>query len=88
MDVMGNAESIYFGKDDKEKFIGNNKALSAAITMYFKDKKIDKIVFIEKPEAVFTPMKMLTEEQMRLTDFVWRIDQKPKKREDVWLPKP
>jgi lipopolysaccharide assembly outer membrane protein LptD (OstA) len=88
MDVMGNAESIYFGKDEKEKFIGNNKALSAAITMYFKDKKIDKIVFIEKPEAVFTPMKMLTEEQMRLTDFVWRIDQKPKKREDVWLPKP
>ena len=83
MDVKGNAESLYFGKDEKEKYIGNNKALSTDITLYFKTKKIDKIVFINKPEAVFTPMKMLTKEQMQLKDFKWQIDAKPKSREDL-----
>ncbi len=83
MDVNGNAESLYFGKDEKEKYIGNNKAMSADITLYFKNKKIDKIVFINKPEAVFTPMKMLTPEQMQLKDFKWQIGVKPKSREEM-----
>ncbi len=83
MDVMGNGESLYFGKDDKNKYIGNNKAVSTNITLYFKDKKIDKIVFLKKPEAVFTPLKMLTKEQFQLKDFNWQIDRKPKSRAEL-----
>lgn len=85
MNVIGNAESIYFGKDDdKNKYIGNNKALSTNITIYFKDKKINRISFINKPEAVFTPMKMLTVDKLTLTDFKWQIDRKPKSREELF----
>ena len=83
MDVKGNGESLYYGKDDKNKYIGNNKALSTDITLYFHDKKISRIVFIQKPEAVFTPLKMLTPEQFQLKDFKWQIDRKPKSREDL-----
>lgn len=83
MDVKGNGESLYFGKDDKDKYIGNNKALSTDITLYFANKKIDKIVFVEKPEAVFTPLKMLTPEQLTLKDFKWLIDKKPKSRSEL-----
>mgnify|MGYP006168496715 CR=1 FL=1 len=85
MNVIGNAESIYFGKDDeKNKYIGNNKALSTNITIYFKDKKINRIAFIQKPEAVFTPMKMLTEDKLKLKDFNWQIERKPKSREELF----
>lgn len=83
VDVIGNAESLYFGKDDKEKYVGNNKALSANMTLYFKDKKINRITFRQKPEAVFTPIKMITEEQKHLKDFNWQIDRKPKSREEL-----
>ncbi|MBK8658343.1 MAG: hypothetical protein IPN22_05575 [Bacteroidetes bacterium] len=83
MDVEGNAESLYFGKDEKEKYIGNNKALSRNIAIYFANKKIDRIVFIAKPEAVFTPTKLLTDEQLYLSDFKWQIDRKPQSREDL-----
>lgn len=83
VNVLGNGESLYFGKDDKNKYIGNNKAVSTNITIYFKDKKIDKIVFIKKPEAVFTPLKMLTKDQFQLKDFKWQIDRKPKSREEL-----
>ncbi|MBL0310792.1 MAG: hypothetical protein IPP77_14295 [Bacteroidetes bacterium] len=81
LDVEGNSESLYFGKDEKDKFIGANKAQSNTISLHFENKKIKKIVFIKKPEAVFTPMKMLTKEQMQLKDFKWQIDRKPKSRE-------
>lgn len=84
LEVKGNAESIYFGKDDKNKYIGNNKALSAEIVMHFKEKKVERIVFIKKPEAVFTPMNMLTDEQLRLKDFDWKEELRPKSREDLW----
>jgi lipopolysaccharide assembly outer membrane protein LptD (OstA) len=83
VDVMGNAESLYFGKDERDKYVGNNKALSVNISIYFKEKKIDKIVFLKKPEAVFTPMKMLTSEQYHLKDFKWQIERKPKSREEL-----
>lgn len=83
VDVKGNAESLYFGKDERDKYVGNNKALCTDIAIYFKDKKIDKIAFLKKPEAVFTPMKMLTAEQYKLKDFKWQIERKPKSREEM-----
>ncbi len=83
LDVKGNGESLYFGKDDKNKYIGSNKAVSANIAIYFHEKKIDKIAFIKKPEAVFTPIKMLPKDQFKLKDFKWQIDRKPKTRAEM-----
>ena len=83
LDVKGNGESLYFGKDDKNKYIGSNKAVSANIDIYFHDKKIEKIAFIKKPEAVFTPIKMLPKDQFKLKDFKWQIDRKPKTRAEM-----
>jgi lipopolysaccharide export system protein LptA len=83
MNVRGNAESLYFGKDDKEKYIGANRAKSANLDMYFGDKKISKVVFIDKPEAVFIPNKMLTNDDQFLNRFQWLIKRKPQSREEV-----
>ncbi len=83
MDVKGNSESLYFGKNEANKYIGNNKVLSTDITLYFKEKKMEKIVFIQKPEAVFTPMKKLAADQYQLKDFKWQIERKPKSREEL-----
>lgn len=82
MDVEGNAESLYYGKDEREKYMGSNKANSKDIILYFKDKKIDKITFRQSPEAVFTPMKMLKDDMYYLSNFMWHADRKPKSREE------
>jgi lipopolysaccharide transport protein LptA len=84
LDVKGNGESLYFGKDDKNKYIGANKVVSTNIAIYFKDKKIEKIAFLKKPEAVFTPMKMLGKDAFTLKDFKWQIDRKPKSKEEMF----
>jgi lipopolysaccharide export system protein LptA len=84
LNVMGNGESLYFGKDDKDKYLGSNKATCTNISLYFKDKKIEKIAFLKKPEAVFTPIKMMAKDQFTLKDFNWQIDRKPKSKQEMF----
>lgn len=83
MFVDGNAESLYFGKNEKNKFIGANKALCVSMWMYFKDKKVKSVTFITKPDAVFTPMKLLPESDRILKNFDWQIKRQPKSREEI-----
>lgn len=83
MFVDGNAESIYYGKDEKGKYMGANRSKCISMWMHFHNKKVSKVVFIQKPEAVFTPMKLLTEEDKKLLKFNWQIERKPKSREEV-----
>jgi lipopolysaccharide export system protein LptA len=83
MHVRGSAQSIYYAKNDNGKFLGTNKALCAEIWLYFKDKKVESVHFYSKPEAVFTPMKQLTEELKHLDGFNWRGDLRPKSKDDL-----
>ncbi|MFN8310255.1 MAG: OstA-like protein [Chitinophagales bacterium] len=83
MFVDGNAESLYFGKDEKNKFVGTNKAQSITMWLYFKNKKINKIAFVQKPEAVFTPMKMTSTDDYTLKNFNWQEKRKPASRKAI-----
>lgn len=83
MNVTANAESLYFGKNDKQKYIGANRATSAEMWMYFKNRKVSRVSFIDKPEAVFTPLKMMTAEDFKLSLFNWQIERKPKSRAEI-----
>jgi lipopolysaccharide export system protein LptA len=83
MFVDGNAESLYFGKNEKNKILGANKALCVSMWIYFKDKKVKSVTFINKPEAVFTPMKMLAETDRQLKNFNWQIARQPQSREEI-----
>lgn len=83
MNVTANAESLYFGKNDKQKYIGANRATSAEMWMYFKNRKISRVSFIDKPEAVFTPLKMMQPDDYKLSLFNWQIERKPKSRAEI-----
>ncbi len=83
MFVEGNAESLYFGKNEKNKYIGANKALCVSMWIYFKDKKVKSVTFINKPDAVFTPIKMLADSDKHLKNFDWQIKRQPKSRAEI-----
>jgi hypothetical protein len=51
--------------------------------IYFKEKKVKSVTFIKKPDAVFTPMKMLPEADRLLKNFNWQISRQPKSREEI-----
>lgn len=77
MDVVGNAESLYYMRDDEEKYIGVNKTLCSKMTFYFEEKELMDIKFYSKPESVLTPIQKINPITQRLELFNWQIDKAP-----------
>ena len=81
-----NAETLYYlsetTKDsldqEQEELNGMNKIDCNEIYIYFKNSEIDKISFIEQPNATFYPMDQIPEDKMFLKGFLWQIGLKPK----------
>ncbi|WP_316813678.1 OstA-like protein [Pedobacter heparinus] len=87
MFVDGNAESIYFNQDDKGLYTDMNQTVSSRIKILFKEKQIERIITIRDPEGVRTPMPELKEEVF-LTGFTWRPEQRPLSKKEVINGKP
>jgi lipopolysaccharide export system protein LptA len=78
--AKGNAESIYYAKDDQDKLIGINKATSDIIDMRFKNKELNKVVFISEVTGTMLPLRQASEEDRRLRSFKWQEDRRPKSK--------
>ncbi|MFK7922086.1 MAG: OstA-like protein [Bacteroidia bacterium] len=81
MHVIGNSESIYFARDDKDtariSYTGMNEASSQQMLMYFADNEPSKIVFLTQPEGTFHPFYEVAGKPNRLEGMQWRISEKP-----------
>ncbi len=75
--VDGNAESIYFLKNDSSQYIGGNRTKSAYIKINVLDDEIQQISLLQAPEAIFTPMKDIDLDNYLLDGFNWRWNLKP-----------
>ncbi len=56
---------------------------SSKMWIYTEKKKIKKIVFLGKPEAVFTPLSQIADKDLYLKDFKTNFDLKPKSEHDL-----
>lgn len=83
VDVNGNGETLYY-PDDKGSIIGMNKALSSYIKIYITDRKVKDIIFIQKPDGNLHPLFKVNPEEMRLRDFQWHIEKKPRTKEEIF----
>jgi lipopolysaccharide export system protein LptA len=82
--VSGNGESLYFAKSDSGKNVGVNKATCSNMMLYFADKKVDHIVFLVKPDAVLNPPGQMKPEDLKLKDFQWLENRRPKSKRDLF----
>jgi lipopolysaccharide export system protein LptA len=83
IDVNGNAESIYYVKDDAKRYIGMNKINSSDIKIDVTEKKISRINFIKDPDANLIPMKDASPSEAKLPGFLWRVAERPKSVLDI-----
>ena len=84
IDVTGNGETIYFTREDNGSLFGVNKAISSDLLIFIKDNEIDKISFINKPEATLYPIKDIPADDLKLKNFQWRAAQRPQTKEDIF----
>ena len=80
--VDGNAESVYYVKDDSA-YVGLNHQVSSRIKMNFSDGKLRGINFIRAVQASTKPMDKLTEEDKILKGFIWKPKDRPKSKEEI-----
>jgi hypothetical protein len=83
MRSKGNAESVYYGQDDANKFVSVNKAKADIIDMYFDDKKPRKVVLRSSVEGTAYPMRQVNHQEIRLRGFKWQEGLRPKTRYEL-----
>ncbi|MDX1408325.1 MAG: OstA-like protein, partial [Saprospiraceae bacterium] len=82
--VTGNAESIYYVRDDDQSYVGVNRVASSEIFFTFVNRSLDQIRFYTTPTGKMMPMDAVNHRAIRLEGFVWKEDIRPKSREDLF----
>jgi len=83
MHVDGNAESIYYVRDDDSAYVSVNRTLSGIINIYFREGELHHISFIKDPEGTMYPFTQRPLDQMQLENFHWDIRRKPKSKYEL-----
>jgi lipopolysaccharide export system protein LptA len=81
VDVLGNAESIFYALDGDTVTTGMNRVLSANMRLLFVDSKLNKISVLTNPDAKFIPPHELKPEDERLKGYTWRAKERPTRRQ-------
>ena len=81
VDVLGNAESIFYALDNDTATTGMNRVLSANMRMLFLESKLNKITVLANPEARFIPPHELKPDDERLKGFRWLAKERPTRRQ-------
>jgi hypothetical protein len=85
MKVEGNGQSVYYGRDEKEKkLIGVNRVNCSDMLIFFKDNKVERVTLLKNPDGTFYPIDELSPKDLLLKDFNWQPEKQPKSKEDLF----
>lgn len=88
VDIIKNAESIYYARNDKQELIGIEKSKSANITIFFTGNTIDELRKINQVDGTLSPESKFPENARKLRGFDWREDERPKSVNDLFSDDP
>lgn len=84
MRAKGNAESIYYIKDEDSSLVGVNKASGDIIDLRFKNKELHRVVFISEVKGVMYPFRQFPENEQKLRNFQWLDIKRPKTKFELF----
>ena len=85
MRVKGSpAESVFYPQDDDSAYTGMNRCKGDVIDIYFVDKTVDKVKFINDVDGTLYPMKQIPEDQKKLSQFIWQDARRPKNKLELF----
>ena len=82
--AAGLAETIYFIQDDDSAYTGINESTCDIIDIYFGKETLEKVVLRSNVSGTIWPMKQKDPKEMRLTNFIWLEDRRPKTKYDLF----
>lgn len=87
VDIIKNAEIIFYTRDDKDSLIGINKSKSGSINMQF-DGPYKIVTLINQVDGDIYPESMFPKTARQFRGFDWRGDEQPKSVEDLFSDDP
>ena len=72
------AESIYYPQNDDSAYIGMNNSHGDIILIYFVNKELNKVKFINNVEGALYPLRQIPGDKKYLRGFSWQEERRPK----------
>jgi hypothetical protein len=83
MYVNGNAQLVYYLKDDDKAYIGVNTSECSKMTFFFENNAVKDIKLYVEPKSMVYPMKSAQHETLKVKGFIWNFDSKPQGKDDL-----
>lgn len=82
--VEGNAESIYYPREEDGDLIGVNRAESSKMVVHLTNGKVRKIVMSPGSSGTLYPEDQMPEDKKQLLSFIWYDNIRPKNKQDIF----
>ena len=84
VDIIKNAEVIYYSRNGLGELIGINKSKSGSINIKIADNDIEEIRLINRVDGDLSPESLFPNNANRLRSFDWRGEERPTSVEDLF----
>jgi lipopolysaccharide export system protein LptA len=83
--IYGNAESVFYVRDEKQRLTGINKTSSSDMNIYLDENEVVAVVPIKSVDSHMYPDSEVKEEDKRLKNFKWIDDKRPKNKGEIFI---
>jgi lipopolysaccharide export system protein LptA len=82
--VIGNAETVYWMREDDRSLIGIKKVAASSILIFLKNNQLKSLTYMDKPAGAIYPEKDISPFDLKLKGFTWVANKRPAKKEDIF----
>lgn len=83
--VLGNAETVYFMREEDRSLIGINRAMASDMLIYLEKNQISTITYLTQPIGNISPEKDVSVYDLKLKGFRWIPGRRPFKKDDIFV---
>lgn len=82
--VSGNAETVFYPRNDDSTYVGVNKSQSSYVNLYLENNKIHHVRFTTTTTGTLYPLDQIKPEETRLVGFFWAVQERPANPQDIF----
>ncbi|MCF8369639.1 MAG: hypothetical protein K9G76_11420 [Bacteroidales bacterium] len=83
--IFGNAESVFYVREENGGLMGINKTSSSDMNIYLKDNEVQIITPIKSVDAHMYPPDGMPSEERKLKNFIWMEGRRPLSKKDIFI---
>ena len=88
VDIIKNAEKIYYSRNEENELIGIDKSMSGLINIKIKDNTIEEIRLLQQIDGTLSPQSKFPENISKFKGFDWREEERPNSVDDLFKDDP